>query len=152
MQETDSVLPQVSEFNQAKRKPEKIDASDPDFKEVKCLIMHDDSSEHQTLVKFQRAFRAECNGSTDRECPFHNIMHLPSFNKTNLAYPNQLLSRVINKGEFKFIAYLGVMTKEIAIYCGLDKFTGQVIDYSFIDRIESLKGQVDEEGEEIPPH
>lgn len=68
---------------------------------------------------------------------------MPSFEKTNLAYPNPMVSRIINKSGFKFVVYLGVMTKEIQTYCGLQNYEGPFLDYSTVEKFDCFT----EEGE-----
>lgn len=122
-----------------------IDASAESFQEVKCLILHDQSTDHSSLIQFQKAFRSELDSAKDFETPFHNVLCLPSFQATNFTIPNPMISRIINKSNFNFVVYLGVMTKEIAIYCGLDTYTGPVIDHSIVSRLESFKNDVETE-------
>jgi hypothetical protein len=51
---------------------------------------------------------------------------------------NPMITRIVSNGNFKFIVYLGVLTKEICFYCGLNKYNGSVLDHSIVQNIESL--------------
>lgn len=70
--------------------------------------------------------------------PNMSVLHLPSFDKTDLATPNSIISGTVNRGCFDFVVYVGVMTKEIQIYCGLDKYTGAVYDLSLLIELKSF--------------